>query len=319
MNRYRDLNTYLRTLFGERVQKIALDAGLNCPNRDGTLSHEGCAFCNGLGSGTGALTRRNISIEQQIREARDALARLYGARKFIAYFQSYTNTYASPSFLRTLYDRALVDDDIVGLAVATRPDCVDEEILDVLRSYQPGHLVWMELGLQSAHDATLRRVNRGHDVRCFEQTVLKAAIFGLDICAHVILGLPGETPKMMMETARFISQLPITGVKIHLLYVVAGTPLAALYQKGVYRCLGKEEYVELVVDFLERLPSHVIIHRLTSDPARSELLAPSWALHKSDTLNRIRECLERRDTWQGKRCGGSSGDMHSSFPDMDFV
>lgn len=300
MKRYRDLNGYLREIFGERVQKISLDAGLNCPNRDGTISEEGCIFCDRRGSGTGALIERGLSIEEQIVVARRFAENRYGAKKFIAYFQSFTNTYASLSQLKNLYDRALSHPGMVGLSVATRPDCVNEEILELLRSYNESYLVWLELGLQSAHDVTLLRINRGHDVGCFEQSVRLAGHFGLNICAHIILGLPGETKQMMRETAIFLSGLAIAGVKIHLLYVVKGTPLATQYHEGKYRCLERDEYVDLVGDFLELLPPSVVIHRLTGDPIRSELVAPLWAMDKLENLKRIRERLEERDTWQGR-------------------
>ncbi len=303
--RYRDYNGYLREIFGERVQKISLDAGLGCPNRDGTLSRKGCIFCDALGSGTGALIRHGISIEEQIDRARRALKRRYKADKFIAYFQSFTNTYASVVKLKALYDAALAPRDIVGLSIATRPDCVDHETLSLLASYQERHLVWLEYGLQSAHDQTLRRINRGHDVATFERAVLMTRNAGLNICAHIILGLPGENREMMIETARFIAGLPIQGVKIHLLYVVEGTPLAHLYRKGGLRCLEQEEYVSLVVDFLELLPSHMVIQRLTGDPGRSKLVAPAWAVEKNTTLNLIRECMEKEDKWQGRLYNGS--------------
>ena len=302
MNRYRDFNTYLREIFGERVQKIPLDAGLSCPNRDGTLSREGCLFCDARGSGTGARIQQGLTIPEQMDRTRAFLSRRYKARKFIAYFQSFTNTYAPIGHLKSLYDQALSQEDVVGLSVATRPDCVDQKVLDLLAGYGSTHLVWMEYGLQSAHDQTLRRINRGHDVACFERSVQMAHAHALNICAHVILGLPGEDRDMMLRTARFLARLPIQGVKIHLLYVAAGTPLAGVYQKGGYRCLEQAEYTDLVVDFLERLPPDLVIQRLTGDPVPSELVAPEWAIHKSQNLERIRRRLEERDTWQGRLC-----------------
>ena len=300
VKRYRDFNSYLKAIFGERVQKISLDAGLGCPNRDGTLSKQGCIFCNGRGSGTGALINHGISIKDQIVRAGDHLKTRYKAQKFIAYFQSFSNTHAPLPTLESLYREALAQDDIVGLSVATRPDCVDSAVLRLLGSYEQNFLVWIEYGLQSAHDQTLKRINRSHDVACFERSVLMAREYGLNICAHIILGLPGETREMMLETAEFLSRLPIQGVKIHLLYVVEGTCLAELFKKGAFRCLEREEYSELVVDFLELLPPRMVIQRLTGDPAKSELVAPSWAKEKSRNLNHIRQTLERRDTWQGR-------------------
>jgi len=300
VKRYRDYNSYLRELFGERVQKISLDAGLGCPNRDGTLSKKGCIFCNGQGSGTGASIDSGLSIENQIVNARQYLRYRYKAEKFIAYFQSFSNTYAPLPQLKSLYDQALAHDEMVGLSVATRPDCVDMDVLRLLASYQVDYLVWIEFGLQSIHNATLTRINRGHDVACFERSVYMARECGLNICAHIILGLPGENREMILETARALSRLPIQGVKIHLLYVIKGTYLAELFNKGEISCLEREEYSDLVVDFLELLPPDMVIQRLTGDPAKSELIAPSWAKEKMKNLNHIRETLERRDTWQGR-------------------
>ena len=300
MKRYRDFNSYLKEIFNERVQKISLDAGLSCPNRDGTISSKGCIFCNRRGSGTGALIDNGLSIDEQINKAKTFIKKRYKANKFIAYFQSFTNTYAPLKRLESIYDQALAHKDIVGLSVATRPDCVDKEVLKLLASYKDTHLVWIEYGLQSAHDKTLCKINRGHDAACFERSVLMAMEYGLNICVHVILGLPEEDRKMMLQTARFLSKLPIHGIKIHLLYVLKNTPIATLYEKGRYICLNREEYIDLAVDFLEILPPDIVVQRLTGDPISSELLAPSWALEKSVNLRLIKESFERRDTWQGR-------------------
>jgi hypothetical protein len=301
MKRYRDYNSYLKEIFGERVQKISLDAGFNCPNRDGTISDTGCIFCDSRGSGSGAMINRGLSIDDQIMEGRRSAEKRYKARKFIAYFQSFTNTYAPLPRLRDLYTRALDHEGMVGLSIGTRPDCVDEDILALISSFQKDYLVWIEFGLQSAHDVTLSRINRGHDVACFEKGVRLASEYGLKICAHVIIGLPGESHDMMMGTARYISGLPIAGVKIHSLYVTKGTPLAALYDKGEYKCLERDEYVEEVVDFLEILPPELVIQRLTGDPVRKDLIAPLWTLKKTENIRLINRRLEERDTWQGKR------------------
>jgi hypothetical protein len=302
LKRYRDLNSYLREVYGERVQRISLDAGLNCPNRDGTLSRKGCIFCDSRGSGTGAMIHEGLPIVEQVRQGCRFAEKRYGAKKFIAYFQSFTNTYGPVEKLKALYDTALNQPGMVGLSVATRPDCVNHEVLDLLRSYLGDHAVWIEFGLQSAHDKTLDMINRGHDVACFVSSVLMAHQYGLDICVHVILGLPGETREMMLATADFLSDLPVQGVKIHLLYVPDKTPLASLYDRGLFHCLEMDEYAGLVVDFLEHLSPSIVIHRLTGDPIRSELKAPFWALRKSKTLNLIKETLKERDTWQGKKC-----------------
>lgn len=296
--RYTDFNTYLRNIFGCRVQKITLDAGLGCPNRDGTISNSGCIYCNQKGSGSGALALGK-PIEQQAAEARQALARRYKAKKFIAYFQSYTNTYAPAPRLKELYDRALAADGMVGLSVGTRPDCVDDEKLDLLAGYQDRYLVWIEYGLQSVHDATLRLINRGHDFTEFEKALNASRKRGLNVCAHVILGLPGESDGQMMETAETLSNMDINGIKIHLLYVVRGTGLERCYQQGKYKCLSLDRYVDLVCRFLSKLRNDIIIQRLTGDPHPDELIAPQWALNKSKTLKLIRKTLEERNLYQG--------------------
>lgn len=299
-NRYTDFNSYLRGIFGCRVQKITLDAALGCPNRDGSISHSGCVYCNEKGSGTGA-TALGKSIEQQAAEAAQALARRYKAKKFIAYFQSYTNTYAPASRLKDLYDRALSVESMCGLSVGTRPDCVDEEKLDLIAGYRDRFLVWVEYGLQSAHDSTLRLINRGHDFAAFENAVLASRKRGINVCAHVILGLPGESEKQMIETAKVLSAMDINGVKIHLLYVVKDTVLETWYRQGEYTCLERDEYVDLVCRFLSHLRKDIVVQRLTGDPHPGELVAPEWALNKTDTLECIRSTLEEKDLCQGMR------------------
>ncbi len=297
--RYTDLNTYFRSIFGCRVQKITIDAGLSCPNRDGTLSTGGCIYCNARGSGTGSFGK-GFSITEQLREGKAVLSKRYKATKFIAYFQSFSNTYAPVKILKRLYDEALSMDDVVGLSVGTRPDCINEAVLELLQDYARNCLVWIEYGLQSAHDATLVLINRGHDFKCFKKAVDATKNRGIKICAHVILGLPNETKTHMLDTAKAISDMDIDGIKLHLLYVIKGTKLDTLYSTGRYRCLEQREYVDLVCDFLERIPKNMIIQRLTGDPHPEELVAPLWSLKKSETLHLIRDTLEKRDSWQGK-------------------
>ncbi len=300
--RYTDLNTYLRGLFGQRVHKLTIDAGFTCPNRDGTIATGGCIYCNPYGSGTGA-HRRGLSITEQLERGKLAVARRFKARKFIAYFQAFTNTYAPIERLKACWDEALAVKDVVGLSIGTRPDCVNGQILDLLEDYARTRLVWLEYGLQSAHDRTLELVNRGHDFACFQQAVEAAGGRGIKICAHLILGLPGEDRSMMLATADAVAGLKIDGVKLHLLYVIKGTPLAGMYRRGRYQCLGRKQYVELVCDVLERLPPQMVIQRLTGDPHRDQLLAPQWALEKRVTLDAIRRKLEERNTWQGRLLG----------------
>ena len=297
--RYNDLNSYLRNLFGCRVQKITIDAGLTCPNRDGSISRAGCIYCNTRGSGTGAHAN-GLTVTQQLSNGKKLLSKRYKAKKFIAYFQSFSNTYAPLQKLKGLYEEALAVDDIVGLSIGTRPDCVAEPVLDLLQNYVKHYLVWVEYGLQSARDATLAFINRGHDVQCFIDAVAKTKKRGIKICAHVILGLPHETRRDMLHTAETIATLGLDGVKIHLLYVVKGTRLETLYQQGAFKCLEQQAYVDLVCDFLEKIPFEIVVQRLTGDPHRSELAAPVWSLKKTGTLNLIRKTLEERDSWQGK-------------------
>ncbi len=298
LKRYNDLNTYLRNQFGCRVQKITVDAGLTCPNRDGTIAVDGCIYCNDRGSGPGPQAR-SLSITEQLERGKIAMWRRYKARKFMVYFQAFSNTYAPLGILKKLYEEAIRVPDIVALAIGTRPDCIDSDKLDLIQEIAAKRLVWMEYGLQSAHDPTLERINRGHDVACFSKAVEQTRNRDIQICAHVILGLPGETATHVHDTARFISDLGIQGVKLHLLYVVKGTRLEAMYRQGTYPCLEQAAYVDLVCDFLERIPTDMIVQRLTSDPHGHELVAPQWLLNKAEILSRIHAELERRDTHQG--------------------
>ncbi len=301
--RYSDYNSYLRTLFNERVQKISVDAGLTCPNRDGLISGNGCIYCNAKGSGSGAFAK-GMSITEQIEAGRVPMMKKYKARKFIVYFQSYTNTYAPVPHLKQMFDQALSCENVVGLAVGTRPDCIDRQKIELIQSYADQCLVWLEYGLQTVHDDTLKRINRGHDFDAFEKAVQLTRDRGIRICAHVILGLPGEDREMMLETARVLSGMGIDGIKIHLLYVVKGTALDTMWQNGEYRCMTQAEYVDVVCDFLERLPENIIIQRITGDPHPEELRAPLWAARYRDTFNMIQKTLKARDTYQGKRLKG---------------
>jgi uncharacterized protein len=296
---FRSLNAYLSAQCGERVQKITLDAGLTCPNRDGRVGWGGCIYCNSRGSGTGAHSR-GYSLTRQLEEGIIRVGKRYRARKFMAYLQSFSNTYAPLEELRPLYEEVLAHPQVVGLSIGTRPDCLSEELIKLLSSYSRTHIIWLELGLQSAHDRTLRLINRGHDAACFAQAASMISANGLHLLVHVILGLPQESGEDMRATARFLSSLPIDGVKIHLLYIIGNTPLARLFADGLYTPLSQKEYVSLVVDFIELLPPHLVIHRLTGDPHPDELIAPQWCLDKTAVLNEIKETFWRRRTFQGR-------------------
>jgi len=295
---YNNLSSALRAKFGCRVQKITLDAGLTCPNRDGTVGTGGCIYCNSRGSGTGAFPEK--SITEQLESAKGFLSRRYKAKKFIAYFQSFSNTYAPVEKLRNLYEEALEVEDIVGLAIGTRPDCVDEDVLDLLTEMSNKTCVSMEYGLQTIHDNTLKLINRGHTVEIFRDAVSRTRARGLEICVHVILGLPGESKEDMLATARALGEMDIQAVKIHLLYVIQNTVLHQLYKKGLYQSLTREQYTDIVCDFLSLLPPHIIIHRLTGDPHPEELVTPFWALEKESNLRAIQSTLRNRNLWQGK-------------------
>src|SRR5208283_864677 len=300
-NLYRDYNSYLRETFGCRVQKITLDAGLSCPNRDGTLGRGGCIYCNEKGSGTGAA--RFAGISEQIRAGKERLARKYKAEKFIAYFQSFSNTYAPLSRLEALYGEALADPDIVGLSIGTRPDCVSDETLDYLAQLAQSHLICMEYGLQSAKDETLERIGRGHSVAAFIDAVERSRARKIPVCAHVILGLPGEKTEDMLNTARFLARHDVQAVKIHLLYVIRGTAIDEMYSSGAYSCLSREGYAAAVGEFLALLPPHIIIQRLTGDPHPEELVSPLWALDKQRNLEAVRAYMDKNGLYQGKNYG----------------
>jgi uncharacterized protein len=300
--RYNSFQRYLRRRYGGRIQKIPLDAGFGCPHRPGEdrRQGEGCIYCENT-----AFSPRSVSTPPPLR---DQIERgiLQGTRRyrplgFIAYFQAYTNTLGSPEMLRERYDVIREFPEIKGLAVGTRPDCVDEAVLDLLQSYCSEYEVWVEYGLQSASDATLRRIRRGHGVDAFLRAVERTAVRRLLVCVHVILGLPGEGPREMMETARLLAGLPVQGVKIHHCHVIRGTPLAEEFESGRYRPLDYEQYLSLVCDFLEILPWPVTIHRLIGEAPAHLLLSPKWDRAKSDFLRDVQQELTRRGTAQGVR------------------
>ncbi len=294
---YNDLNTALRKRFGERVQKITIDAGLTCPNRDGTVGNGGCIYCSSRGSGTGKSAEQ--SVAEQLESAKSFLGHRYKACKFIAYFQAFSNTYASVETLRRLYEEALAVKDIVGLAIGTRPDCAGENVLNLIEEFTERTYVSMEYGLQSIHDKTLKIINRGHTVGDFADAVERTRARGIEVCAHIILGLPGESREDMLVTAQALGRLGVEAVKIHMLYVIRGTALHNMYERGEYRCLTREEYIDILCDFIAALPEDMIIHRLTGDPHPEELVAPLWTLDKNANLNAIWDAMRLKNISQG--------------------
>ncbi len=282
------------------MRKVSVDAGLGCPNRPGGVGPGGCIYCNPRGSGTGAHGYLP-GITDQLKLGVSFLSSRYGTTKFIAYFQSYSNTFGPADYLEKLYREALALPEIVGLAVGTRPDCIADEIIDLLAELNRAKLVWIELGLQSMHDKTLRLINRGHDFRTFAKTTERLMRKGLPVVAHLILGLPNETMEEMTETARTVSDLGISGVKLHPLYVVRNTALEKMYSDGSYVPMTMEQSITTTLEVVGNLRPDIVIHRLTSDPHRDELVAPSWMLDKRTVRAELELEMERTDFYQGSR------------------
>ena len=298
--RYYTFNKQLRERFGGKTVKVSLDAGFTCPNRDGTLGTSGCVYCSERGSGDFAGDQK-LSIPDQFVEVKERMKKKWPNAQYIAYFQAYTNTYATVKRLRVVYEEALEQENVVGLSISTRPDCLPEDVLDYLEDLNQRTYLWVELGLQSSHDKTLEWIGRGHNYAQFLKGLGQLRARGIRVCAHIILGLPGETEAKMIETAQAVAKLPLEGIKIHLLHVLKGTPLATIFQQEPFDLITKEKYVSLVVDILELLPPEMVIHRLTGDGPPNDLIGPLWSRKKWEVLNAIDAELERRDSWQGKK------------------
>ena len=284
---------------GERVHKIALDANFTCPNRDGAKGMGGCTFCNNASFSPNGRTPPTLS--EQIKRGKKAIAKRTRARRFLAYFQAYTNTYADVADLAELYEEALSEPDMAGLSIGTRPDCVPDAVLDLLVSYQRRSLVvWLELGLQSAFDETLKRVNRGHGLREYEKTVIAARERGIPVCTHLIIGLPGETERHYHASLDTVLALGTDGLKIHPLHVVKNTVLAAEWRRGEYQPLEMADYIRIAADLIERTPPDIVYHRITGTASKDILLAPSWCSQKWNILNGIELELKRRGHRQGE-------------------
>ena len=297
--RYNTYNSFLRNRHGEKVGKLSLNAGLTCPNRDGTISTGGCIFCSEDGSGTFAGCSED-SIQEQMQSQTLVQEDKWKVNKYIAYFQSYTNTYGSIEDLRRLYYSALENPAVCGIAIATRPDCLNTDVLDLLEDLNAKTHLWVELGLQTIHERTARWLNRGYKLDVYNRAVKNLKSRNIEVVSHIIFGLPGETETEMMETVKHVSKCGVTGVKIHLLHVIEGTQLSRIYESEPFKILTQEEYTDLVVKALEILPQEVVIHRLTGDGAKESLIAPRWPLNKRAVLNGIDKALKNRDSWQSK-------------------
>lgn len=297
--RYYSFDYYLKNTFGEKIYRISLNGGMTCPNRDGNLDTRGCIFCSAGGSGDFAAPV-SLSITEQIAYGRQQLLGKFPCKRFIAYFQAYTNTYAPVSYLRKIFTEALMHPDIVALSIATRPDCLNDDVLELLDELNQIKPVWIELGLQTIHPKTAAFIRRGYDYKCFTDAVEKLHQLHIPVITHLILGLPGEDRTMILESVKSISKLPVSGVKLQLLHVLKGTDLADYYQHTGFPVFSMEEYVELVIDCLEYLSQDIVIHRLTGDGPKDLLIAPLWSTKKRCVLNTIHRRLKERDTFQGR-------------------
>lgn len=295
---YRTFNQYLRNYFGTRIYRVPLDAGFTCPNRDGTRALGGCTFCDDRGSGAPTISTE-LNVEQQLKAGIERIRRRFKAHKFLAYFQAFSNTYAPEAVLRSLYDIALAHPDIVGLCIGTRPDCLDDNVMNLLEEYHHRTFLWLEIGLQSATDRTLQTINRGHTAAEFFDAVDRARKRKLRLATHLIFGLPGESSVEMIDTVRKVAACDVTGVKIHQLCVYKGTPMEADYRSGNLKLLSEEDYTELVADAIERMAPDQVIMRLVAEGTREEVVAPEWSFEKARVTERIEQKLMARGSRQG--------------------
>lgn len=297
---YRTFNKYLLEKFGTRVYRVPVDVGFDCPNRDGTKAFGGCTFCDERGSGAPTINVAN-AVKQQLAEGIERIQRRYRANKFLTYFQAFTNTYAPEGVLRTTYESGLDHPDVLGLCIGTRPDCVPDNILDMLAEFNRKSFVWLEMGLQTAHNRTLDLINRAHSSEDFFDALERAKVRGLTVATHLIFGLPGEDREMMMETVRQVAATNVDAIKIHQLCVYKGAPMEADYRADKLNVLDEDYYVQLVVDALELLPPEMIIMRLVAEGQKEELIAPTWSYDKFTVMDKIREEFKKRGTRQGSK------------------
>ena len=302
---YHSLHAFCLNMYHEKLYKIAIDAGMTCPNRDGTCGSRGCIFCSVGGSGDFAVRAGGRPVSEQIREGLSLFHGKKTGSRFIAYFQAYTNTYAPVEQLETLYTQALSSSEIAGISIATRPDALPCEVLILLTRLKaafPDKFIWIELGLQTIHEKTASYIRRGYSLPCFTEAVSALKQRGFPIIVHIILGLPGETDIQMYETIELLNTLPVSGIKLQLLHVLKGTDLAADYETGAFQTLTMEHYTDLVIHCLEQLRPDIVIHRLTGDGPENLLIAPKWSLQKRRVLNHIHHTMHTQNTWQGKHC-----------------
>ena len=298
--RYRTLNFELKKMFGEKVVKLSIDGGFTCPNRDGTIATSGCIFCSEMGSGEFA-GKRELSIRRQIEDQKSMLSKKWKSNKYIAYFGSFTNTYGTVEELRRKYYEALECEGVIGIAVATRADCISEEVLELFREINEKYFLWVEIGLQSVKEASAKYIRRGYDLQVFHETYSKLKELNIRTVVHIILGIPGEDKEDMMKTVDCVSKLKPWGVKLHLLHVIRNTDLEKAYIQEGFPLFEKEEYVITVCDSLERLNGNIVIHRITGDGRKSDLVGPLWSLDKLRVISEINMEMKRRNSLQGDR------------------
>ena len=297
--RYYSLDYYIKQNFGEKLYKLSLDGGMSCPNRDGTLGRGGCIFCSAGGSGDFA-SDRNLSIPEQIQNAKELVSKKHSGSSYIAYFQAYTNTYAPTSYLEHIFTEAIQEPDIKVLSIATRPDCLSQETLELLERLNQQKPVWVELGLQTIHKASSDFIRRGYDLDVFEKAVYDLKGRGISVIVHTILYLPNETTDMMLQTISYLNKLPIDGIKLQLLHILKGTDLADYYMSNPFHLPDLEEYLETLGTMISHLRPDIVVHRITGDGPKSLLIAPLWTGNKRHVLNSIQKYFKNSDICQGK-------------------
>ena len=299
---YFSLDAYCKNRYGSKVYKIALDAGLTCPNRDGTLGTRGCIFWSAGGSGDFAVKPMD-SVAAQLKAGQEMFGKKKTGNLFIAYFQAYTNTYGPVEYLKEIYEEALKQPQIVGISIATRPDCLSSEVLDLLVSLKetyPTKDIWVELGLQTIHDTTASYIRRGYPLKVFADSVTNLKVRNIPVIVHVILGLPGETTNMVLETIQYLNRLSVFGIKLQLLHVFKDTDLATDFESGKFEALSKEDYMTLLITCLKHLSPEIVVHRLTGDGPKDLLIAPTWSLYKRDFFNTLHRHLKQTKEYQGQ-------------------
>lgn len=298
--RYRSFSYEMKKIFGSKIIKLSLDGGFTCPNRDGTLGNKGCIFCGEEGAGEFAAPRK-LDIKNQVESQKEIMSKKWSSGKYIAYFQNFTNTYSTYEDLKQKYNLAISEEGVVGLAIATRPDCLSDDVLDLLEEMNKKTFLWIELGLQTIHDQTAKLIRRGYALDCYDEAIKQLGKRNIKVVTHLIFGLPGESREECLSSVKYVAGTNTWGIKIHLLYIQKGTDIYEYYKQSPFETLSKDDYISLVTESIEYLPTHMVIHRLTGDGKRSLLVEPLWSLDKRGVLAGIDQELKKRDSYQGIR------------------